>query len=293
MLKVEHKKAHEDFFYLLVFISLQSNSFRQKNWGFILYFIPQPSITFMQFIFLFLIALAPIFFIITYFYLRDKYDKEPFLNLIITFTLGACITAPVLWISDNLSELTHTSPSSPFPQVLLYAFLVVAATEECMKYLVLRLFCYNQKEFDEPYDGIMYGVAAAMGFAAIENVIYVMNGGEKTGFEVGLLRMFTAVPAHAVFGAVMGYFVGKAKFISKEKDATITHIIGLLFSILLHGTYDFFIFYDAETLGGISLLLLVVGIIFTYKAIKVQVADSPHKGEVKIPTPEEKEKDKF
>lgn len=230
----------------------------------------------MKLILLFLLALAPIVFIITYFYLRDKYDREPLRNLIITFFLGIAISAPVLWISDNLSELTHTSTQSPFPQLLLYALFVVATTEESMKYLVLRLFCYNQKEFDEPYDGIMYGVATAMGFAAIENVIYVMNGGEKTGLEIGLLRMFTAVPAHAVFGAVMGYFVGKAKFISQQKDATITHIIGLLFAICLHGIYDFFIFYDAETLGIISLVLLVVGIVYTYKAIKIQVANSPH-----------------
>jgi RsiW-degrading membrane proteinase PrsW (M82 family) len=236
----------------------------------------------MQLVLLVLIALAPIIFILFYFYLRDKYDKEPLRNLIITFILGALTTAPVLWISDNLSELTHTSLESKFPQLLIYAFLVVAITEESMKYLVLRLFCYNQKEFDEPYDGIMYGVAAAMGFAAIENVIYVMNGGEKTGLEVGLLRMFTAVPAHAVFGAVMGYFVGKAKFISQERDATITHIIGLLFAVFLHGVYDFFIFYDAETFGVLSLLLLVIGVFYSNKAIKMQVALSPHKEKSEI-----------
>ena len=74
------------------------------------------------------------------------------------------------------------------------------------------------KEFDEPYDGIMYGVAVSLGFAAIENVLYVyMDGG---GYQTGLLRMFTAVPAHAVFGVMMGYFV-RGKIISEEKNPPI------------------------------------------------------------------------
>jgi RsiW-degrading membrane proteinase PrsW (M82 family) len=67
---------------------------------------------------------------------------------------------------------------------------------------------YNNKNFNEPFDGIVYAVIVSMGFATIENIIYVF----QYGFATGILRLFTAVPAHAAFGILMGYFLGKAKF---------------------------------------------------------------------------------
>jgi RsiW-degrading membrane proteinase PrsW (M82 family) len=83
----------------------------------------------------------------------------------------------------------------------------VALSEELSKFLVVRYFCYPQKRFDEPLDGIVYSVMVSMGFATIENVNYVFTHGYSTAF----VRMFLSVPAHATFGVVMGYFIGKAK----------------------------------------------------------------------------------
>ena len=232
------------------------------------------------------IALAPVAFIFTYVYLRDKYDREPLRILIITFILGVGTAYPALKISQFLHDLTGVSiGSSSFLGVFIYAFFVVAFTEEMVKFLVLRIFNYPRKEFNEPYDGIMYGVAVSLGFAAIENVIYVHTAGAD-GLQTGIARMFTAVPAHAVFGVMMGYFVGRAKFLPL-KYRWLERLKGLLVAILFHGLYDLFLFLpesqvlpSGEAWGAIALLAFVtlfVGIRLSRKAIQLHTDDSPFK----------------
>lgn len=235
---------------------------------------------------LFALALAPIVFIFTYVYLKDEYDKEPLRYLIITFVLGIATAAPVLFVGEQLRIFTNTSTeSSTILELMIYAFFVVATTEEGMKYLVLRFYNYPHKEFDEPYDGIMYGVAVSLGFAAIENVMYVFMS-DGAGLQTGLLRMFTAVPAHAVFGVMMGYFVGRAKFLAKG-NPVIERLKGLLIAILFHGMYDFFLFLPTSGVmepesvwGSLALLAFVtlyVGIRLARKAMRDHVAMSPHR----------------
>lgn len=232
------------------------------------------------------IALAPIAFIFSYVYLRDQYDREPLRILIITFLLGVGTAYPAIQIERFLYDWTGVSIDSPnFFHVFLYAFLVVAFTEELVKYLVLRFFNYPRSEFNEPYDGIMYGVAVSLGFAAIENVMYVYNAGPD-GLSTGIARMFTAVPAHAVFGVMMGYFVGRAKFFP-VKFRWLERLKGLFVAILFHGLYDLFLFLPesqvlpaGEAWGAIALLALVtlgVGIRFSRKAIQIHAEDSPFK----------------
>jgi RsiW-degrading membrane proteinase PrsW (M82 family) len=123
----------------------------------------------------------------------------------------------------------------------------VALSEELSKFLVVRYFCYPQKRFDEPLDGIVYSVMVSMGFATIENMNYVFTHGYGTAF----VRMFLSVPAHATFGVVMGFFIGKAKFDSAH---SFKHLLtGLLIAVLFHGTFDFFIFLQAnEAINGTS-----------------------------------------
>jgi RsiW-degrading membrane proteinase PrsW (M82 family) len=102
----------------------------------------------------------------------------------------------------------------------------------------------------------------SMGFAATENIFYVLEG----GYQTALLRAFTAVPAHATFGVLMGYFMGKAKF---AKNRIILNLFGLFLAIVFHGTYDFFLFIDF--IPGIwvgAFLSLFVGIMLSRKAIK-------------------------
>ena len=94
-------------------------------------------------------------------------------------------------------------------------------------------------------DGIVYSVMVSMGFATLENVMYVLNFAQQgQGLQVGIQRMFLSVPAHASFAVVMGYFVGKAKINTGSKSFMLM-LTGLLIAIFFHGTYDFFLFLPA------------------------------------------------
>ncbi|MEZ4774271.1 MAG: PrsW family glutamic-type intramembrane protease [Bacteroidia bacterium] len=222
------------------------------------------------------LALAPVVFIFTYVYLKDEYEREPLKYLIISFILGVLIAFPVVFIGELLSTYTGiSSTSGSAGELFIYAFFVVAFTEEVMKYLVLRYYNYPHEEFDEPYDGIMYGVAVSLGFAAIENILYVFTS--DGGLETGLLRMFTAVPAHAVFGVIMGYFVGRAKFLGETGNPYTERMKGLLGAVLLHGLYDYFLFLGNEYLALFAFIALFVGIWLAYRAMRLHADLSPHK----------------
>ena len=148
-------------------------------------------------------------------------------------------------------------------QQFIKAFFMVALIEEFSKYVMVWGVLQPRTWFNEPFDGIVYAVMVSMGFAAVENVMYVLQG----GVDVALIRAFSAVPAHATFGIIMGYFMGKAKF---SNDRVIWNIVGLLSAIVLHGAYDFFLFINF--IPGISvgaIISLIIGIILSKKAIKL------------------------
>ncbi|MCI4671418.1 MAG: PrsW family glutamic-type intramembrane protease [Bacteroidia bacterium] len=221
------------------------------------------------------VALAPVIFIMTYIYLRDEYEREPLKYLIVTFVLGVLAAIPVIYIGRFLQTTFNIDKDGGFEQLIIYSFFVVAFTEEWMKYLVLRWYNYPHKEFDEPYDGIMYGSAVALGFAAIENLLYVFTS-EGNGLEIGLFRMFTAVPAHATFGVIMGYFVGKAKFLPKRHPFW-ERMKGLFAAILFHGLYDYFLFLGNTYLAIFSFTALGIGILLAQRAMKLHASISPHR----------------
>src|SRR5690606_8499031 len=152
-------------------------------------------------------ALAPVLAIILYVYCKDEYEKEPRRLLLYNFLLGAVISiliATILYYGSD--ALINLDDEFSIVQHFFKAYLVVAIIEEFSKYIIVRFFAQPNKEFNEPYDGIMYAVMVSMGFAATENIMYVIEG----GYQVAFLRAFTAVPAHATFGVLMGYFMGKA-----------------------------------------------------------------------------------
>ncbi|WNJ20188.1 PrsW family glutamic-type intramembrane protease [Pontibacter sp. G13] len=230
------------------------------------------------------ISLSPVVFIFTYVYLLDKYEREPLIYLFITFGFGVLIAWPVLYIGGELQALTGVFPAPEYPfRTLIYAFIVVALVEESMKYLVLRWYNYPHPEFDEPYDGIMYGVAVSLGFAAIENILYVYQA-EGDALQTGLVRMVTAVPAHAVFGVLMGYFVGKAKFTHSKKQAYIERMKGLGIAIFFHGLYDYCLFLGNVHVAFFALFSLGLGLLLAQRAMHLHAEISPHKQSYCHPT---------
>jgi RsiW-degrading membrane proteinase PrsW (M82 family) len=197
------------------------------------------------------VAIAPALALGLFFYLRDRYKKEPFPVLLLTFALGAVVLVPSAVTSFILQQLTGWTSAAPSLLArLIGALLIVALVEESWKFLVVRLYAYARPEFDEPYDGIIYSVVAALGFATIENLLYVLPG----GFGVGMLRALMAVPGHAFYGVLMGFFLGEAKFAATPARSTGLQLAGLGLAILAHGVYDFIIF----ALDQRPLLILVL-----------------------------------
>jgi protease PrsW len=224
----------------------------------------------METIRLLTLAIAPGLAIMLYVYNRDKYEKEPFGLMLISFLLGALSIFPAIGL-----EMLFMRDSGAYLELNAYnAFFAVGFSEELVKFLALMLFAYPKKAFNEPYDGIVYAVMVSMGFATFENILYVMEGGRS----VGLMRMFTAVPAHAAFGVMMGYFVGMAKF---GNNKFILILTGLLLATLFHGAYDFFLF--VSQYGALFLLafvVLIVGVWLSFKAFRAHQNRSPFKKEL-------------
>lgn len=212
---------------------------------------------------LLLLAIAPITIVLIYIYSKDKFEKEPIGFLTKNFILGALVSVLITAIlSAVLGGLFPLTDAKSIWQQFIQAFIVVALVEEFSKYVIVKFYAQKNKEFNEPFDGIVYAVVVSMGFAALENVLYVFQYGVATG----ITRAFTAVPAHAVFGILMGYFMGKAKFSNSKVFLNFT---GLLLATLFHGAYDFFLFINF--IPGVYLgafVSLIIGLFLSRKAIQ-------------------------
>ncbi len=218
---------------------------------------------------LLLLAMAPVFIIIIYIYVKDKYEKEPKRLLFLGFILGAVVSILISTILySGFDVLLPLKNNFSIQQQLVKAFLVVGLSEEFSKYVIVRYALQPRSAFNEPFDGIIYAVMVSMGFATTENLMYVLQG----GYQVAIIRAFTAVPAHATFAILMGYYMGKAKF---SNSRALLNLFGLLLAVVFHGTYDFFLFIDfipGVWIGtGISLL---IGLFLSRKAIQLHQEDS-------------------
>lgn len=181
----------------------------------------------MQITLLVLAAVMPAMVLLLHFYRRDL-NREPGAVVLKTFILGALTTIAVLIVALPMVFLMPL-PQSPVVAGLIMAFCWAAIPEEFFKFLVVRFYAARHDHFDEPMDGVVYGVTASLGFAVMENVMYVLQG----GWVIAVTRALTAVPAHAFFGAFMGYFVGRS--VCGKKGGS---LVGLLVATLLHGLYD-------------------------------------------------------
>jgi RsiW-degrading membrane proteinase PrsW (M82 family) len=209
------------------------------------------------------LAFAPCLAVIIFIYWKDRFGKEPLRLLANSFFLGVISAAPAIWITDFMDKLFMQIEMFYVLEKAVMAFVVVGFSEELSKFILLMLFPYKSKHFDEPYDGITYAVMISMGFATLENLLYMRS----YGHEVIYFRAFTSVPAHASFAVLMGYFVGLAKF---KNNSLKIKLLGLFLATTLHGFYDFFLFMDEVPLLAIGALAsLIIGVRLSFKAIKL------------------------
>lgn len=182
------------------------------------------------------LAIAPGIAICLFIYFKDKYNREPLGLLVFSFFLGILSILPAVIVQILLTKPVERFMGEGIWYTAVFSYLVVALSEEGSKFLVLRIGPYRRKAFDDPFDGIIYSVVVSMGFATLENIMYVTSHGVGTG----ILRMFLSVPAHATFGVLMGYHAGLAKFIPAERRKYM--LLALFWPVVFHGTFDFFLF---------------------------------------------------
>ncbi len=184
----------------------------------------------MTILLLLLAAVLPAVLLVWFFHARDTFPEPPRV-LWTTFALGCASVVPAV-IVGMIVEPVLTSTDAVVIAAA-QAFVIAALCEESSKLAVLLGYSFRRSEFDEPMDGIVYGATVSLGFAALENVFYVLDG----GFAIALMRGVLSVPGHATYGAVMGYYVGRARFDRENRKRLIG--LGLLAAVMLHGFYNF------------------------------------------------------
>jgi len=213
------------------------------------------------------LALAPAVAFILYIYYRDKHDREPLFALLRAFFFGAICVVPAALLEIKFEVKSGNSLLS----TALSTFIVIAGAEEGCKYLFMRWAAYNKKAFNEPFDGIVYCVMVGMGFAALENVLYVFQANDP--FQTAIMRMLTAVPAHFTFAVIMGYYVGLAKF-NPEKSTQYT-VLGIGGAMFFHGFYDFFLMQEIIPFIALGAFVsLIIALRLSFKAMRMQSANS-------------------
>lgn len=185
-----------------------------------------------------IIAILPAAFLMYYIYKMDKVEKEPWPLLFRIFLCGMLTIIPVsvfgtilevilLFCVEEENELYN----------FIYMFIVVALVEEYWKRWAAKR-AWKHQAFNYRFDALVYCVTAALGFAALENVLYVAEG----GISVALLRAVTSVPSHAVDGVVMGIFFGEAKLRERLGDKAGKRrywCLSLILPTMTHGIYDY------------------------------------------------------
>jgi RsiW-degrading membrane proteinase PrsW (M82 family) len=183
------------------------------------------------------LALAPVFILSFYFYIRDKYEKEPVKYLTLGAGFGALTTAPIVKTARLAARLAPERGF--FPRVFFDAFFISALVEETFKFVFLYFLYFKNDEFNEWFDGIVYAVFISLGFAAVENVLYASDP-KLGGVVTAMWRAVFSVPGHAMFGVGMGYFMGLAKFSPRAGYLLLSFVSAWAF----HGIYNLLISFN-------------------------------------------------
>jgi RsiW-degrading membrane proteinase PrsW (M82 family) len=200
----------------------------------------------------FLLAAAPAFILLRYYYRQDRERPEPKGLVVRIFLLGIVATFVAIPFELLMSVFQGLFADFPLLTALFKAFVVAALVEEYLKLTIVRVFAYRNRNFDEIMDGVVYTVVASLGFACMENILYVMGGTIGTA----LTRAVTAIPLHATASGLMGYYIGRAKFAPSPRMERALINRGLRVAIFVHGTYDFLLF-AVPVFGTLPLLGLI------------------------------------
>ncbi len=219
-----------------------------------------------------LLGFAPGLFWLWYFRRKDRLEPEPRLLVLKAFALGCGAALAVVWLRPFYQEMLGWFDDS-FTRGLVDDFVVTAAAEEGFKIAAVLIPFWAHHEFDEPLDGIVYGIASGLGFASVENVYKQI---ESFGADTMVLLAFTSTLAHVAFTGGAGYFIGRAKFAATRAGAFWLLVAGVASAVVLHGTYDMLIRIGAEPRYYTLLVVLPNVLLLLGLQIRWATAESPH-----------------
>jgi RsiW-degrading membrane proteinase PrsW (M82 family) len=179
------------------------------------------------------------------YYLAKDIHPEPKKTILRIFLWGAVITLPVFFVQIGLATLLAKANLNPVATAIIYWFVVIAFSEELFKFFVIKMKVINSPDLDEPLDIMLYMVVAALGFAALENVLYLFSPIDQVSFNdlinrtllVSFIRFIGATFLHTLCSAVVGYSLAISFCEVKKRYETLA--MGLFIATVLHGAYDF------------------------------------------------------
>ena len=224
--------------------------------------------------FQFLATALPSIILVYIFYTFDFFP-EPKRLVIYTFLFGIFITIPAGYINVFFMDYIDKNFIYGSDSYNFFDNLIPGATvEEILKFLVLFFFCRKLKDFDEPMDGLVYGVAASLGFAAYENIEYVMYALNEPSFEIATIRAYTAVPLHALCGIMMGFLITQSIF--EKENNYLNLVLALFIPVGIHGLYNFSL--SSSTVSSYFSYIIIIAFIvrayFLFKNLKIRQSRS-------------------
>ena len=212
-----------------------------------------------------LTALLPVAILVFYIYHKDKQSPEPTGQLVKAFFYGVLSVPLSLCISIPLGIIGfYPAVADTIWGSISTAFFAAAVPEEIAKFAMLWLLLRKNPYFDEKMDGIVYAVCISLGFAGLENIMYLFSNADSF-LAVGLSRAIFSIPGHFCFGVLMGYYYSLARFYPKTQ--TMNKALVLIAPIIAHGVYDAILFVSDAT-PAISGILTVIFLVFCHQMWK-------------------------
>lgn len=225
----------------------------------------------MIYLLLAMLALLPAGLLMHLILWMDRNEREPMGMVLKTVLLGGLGFIPAVLAESALGWIP-TPDWGRIPAALWDSFVVIAPVEELVKMIPVFLLAWSHSQFNEENDGIVYAASSAMGFAAVENLFYVLS----KGFAVGAARAVTSLPLHCFAGVVMGYYIGRARF--APSGAVRLVALGFLWAYLAHAVYNFLVL--SKSLLALILLpmvaaLVIIGLAVLRRGRAMSLARSP------------------
>lgn len=203
-----------------------------------------------------MLAVIPPLYLLLRVYRQDKIEKEPIGLIVKLFIFGCISTIPAAFVEEILgSAFGSVINPNTMTYGLIENFLGVAIVEEYFKYVMLKHGSWKNEAFNYKFDAVVYAVSVSIGFATLENIMYV----GQMGLEVAILRAFTAIPGHTIFAIFMGVYYGMAKLYEHEGHPILSRscrVKAVIVPTLIHGFYDF-----TASYGGIFVIMFYVFLI--------------------------------